>query len=680
MEEKTAVTRIRRRDVGFLESPTIHRVLKGLLCLVIVLVVLTLIQCSIEKPVAPTFTTNLTVPLVNRTYSIREIIDKIDQPGLSLDSAGDVFFSVEKELDTVKIGDKLNLSDLSKEFTGTLGEVSLTPVVPAPLNISLGDYISLGPGDLPPASFDIQKDFQPFENFNWAQISSGGIDIIIANDFGVDLDTAILQVYDIGYSNLVATAPILPPGISKGSVDTAWIDLSGKTISNHLQLNLHCHTQGGSLIAQAENTMTTALECPGGLIVAAAEAMIPAMEKSFSSSESLSESNTIFSAEVSSGTARFMIQNKTSLQGSLQIDLPDFREDGSAYSLTRTINPNSTDSININLAGFIFQPLDQTRPQAIEFQTTSYLNSTGPALVTVHQSDSILVNVSLSDLKFQSLTGIIDSTEASFDSIKAAFELPKGFDSLQLVDAELALEIENGINFSGDLNLNIVGNQGKILNLQGAIASGNHESPVISVINNSSLADFLNPVPKEITVGGSIVFGDGLTSGTISIDDFIASKVRISSPLKAVIGRSVFEGDISSEKISQDDIDKITRHLIRADFNSTITNHLPIGVSVEIYFSGDSSTIYSNPELTIGPVDVNPGIFGIDGEVISPTESENIISIDSNDIKILENPVLYSGQIITLAGSNGQVIKITGNDYVSARGFIQVQYKFDGDF
>jgi len=249
-----------------------------------------------------------------------------------------------------------------------------------------------------------------------------------------------------------------------------------------------------------------------------------------------------------------------------------------------------------------------------------------------------------------------------------------------LVDAELALKIENGINFSGDLNLNIAGNQGKILNLQGAIASGNHESPVISVINNSSLADFLNPVPKEITVGGSIVFGDGLTSGTISIDDFIASKVRISSPLKAVIGQSVFEGDISSETISQDDMDKITRHLIQADFNSTITNHLPIGVSVEIYFSGDSSTVYSNPELTIGPVDVNPGIFGIDGEVISPTESENIISIDSNDIKILENPVLYSGQIITLAGSNGQVIKITGNDYVSARGFIQVQYKFDGDF
>jgi len=244
----------------------------------------------------------------------------------------------------------------------------------------------------------------------------------------------------------------------------------------------------------------------------------------------------------------------------------------------------------------------------------------------------------------------------------------------------LILEVENGINFDGNLNIDITGNQGKILALQGVIAAGSPNSPMISYISNPNLADFLNPVPSGITVSGAVQFGDGVSSGTISADDFIVSRVKISSPLEAVIGQSVFEGNIASEKISQEDIDRITDHIVQADFNSTITNHLPLGVSVEIYFSGDSATVYTNPELTLGPIEVNAGTIGSNGEVIASTESGNIISINSNDIKILENPILYSGQIITLAGSNGQTIKITGDDYVAASGVIQVQYKFNGKF
>lgn len=679
MEENIALMRRRRRDSGFLNSPTTHFALKALLGIAVVLVILTLIQCSIEKPVAPIFTTNMTVPLINRVYSIREIIDKIDQPGLSIDSTGDVLFSVNEELDTIKVSDNLDINDISLEVSETVGQVSLAPEAPGPVTINLGDYISLNLGALQPVSFDVQSGFQAFDNFNWAEIASGGIDFIIANDFGVDLDTVILQVFDVGYSRVISTTP-LPSGIPAGGNDTAHVNLGGKTISNHLQLNIHCHTPGGEVLSLADKTMTTSLEFPGGLVIAAAQAVIPAVEKNFASEIQLSESNTIISAEISSGTAEIQIHNFTSLQGNILISLPDFRINGLPYTLSRMVNPNSTDSVNINLDGFVFEPIDQSKPQTVEIQARALLDSTGSDLVTIQQSDSISVKVSLTGLKFQGLTGIIDSTSASFDSVSAAIDLPKGFDSLQLVNAELILEVENGINFAGNLNIDIIGNQGKALTLQGVIAAGNPNSPVISYISNSNLADFLNPVPSGITVSGAIQFGDGISSGTISADDFIVSRVKISSPLEAVIGQSVFEGSIASEKISQEDIDKIMDHIVQADFNSTITNHLPLGVSVEIYFSGDSATVYTNPELTLGPIEVNAGTIESNGEVIFSTESENVISIDSNDIKILENPILYSGQIITLVGSNGQTIKITSDDYVAASGVIQVQYKFNGKF
>ncbi len=680
MEENISVARRRKKESGFFHSPAAHFALKALLGIIVVLVVLTLIQCSIEKPAAPTFTTHLTVPLVNRTYSIREIIDKIDQPGLSIDSAGDVLFSINQELDTIRIGDNLDINDISEHISESLGQLSLSPNLPDPIAINLGEYFALDLGMIPAVSFDIQKDVQPFDNFNWVEIVSGGLDFIIVNNFGVDLDTVIFQLYDIGYSRLLSTVPLPPPGIPEGETDTVHVDLGGRTISNNLQINIHCHTPGGAVLSLADKSMTASVDCPEALVIAAAQAVIPAIEKSFGSEVELSESNTIISAEISRGEARIRIQNSTALEGTIRISLPDFKTGGQPYTISRTIHASSTDSFNVVLDGFIFEPLDQTRPQVVSVQATALLDSSGSSFVTVHQSDSVTLEIEMSGLKFRALTGIIDSTEAAFDSIATAIDLPKGFDSLQLTNAELILEIENGINFAGNLNIEISGNQGKTLPLQGFIAAGSPNSPVLSIIANSNLAEFLNPVPSEITVSGAVTFGDGNTSGTISADDFIVSRVRISSPLEVVIGRSVFEGDISSEKISQEDIGKITNHVMQADFNSTIINHLPLGVSVEIFLSGDSATLYTNPELTLGPVDVSAGLIGPNGEVISPTESENLISIDSLDIKILENPILYSGQIITLAGSNGQTIKITGDDYVTARGVIQVQYKFDGKF
>ncbi len=54
--------------------------------------------------------------------------------------------------------------------------------------------------------------------------------------------------------------------------------------------------------------------------------------------------------------------------------------------------------------------------------------------------------------------------------------------------------------------------------------------------------------------------------------------------------------------------------------------------------------------------------------------------LDSIEIKVLENPILYSTQVITLNGSGGQTVKISGADYIVAQGVISVEYIFDGEF
>jgi hypothetical protein len=76
---------------------------KLLLTTVVVVVALSLLQCTIKKPESPTWNTQLTLPLVNRTYQMSEIVDKIDQDGITLDSTAGVIFSIDREIDTVRL-------------------------------------------------------------------------------------------------------------------------------------------------------------------------------------------------------------------------------------------------------------------------------------------------------------------------------------------------------------------------------------------------------------------------------------------------------------------------------------------------------------------------------------------------------------------------------------------------
>ena len=71
--------------------------------LVVILVFLTLAQCTVKKPEAPSWNSKLTIPLVNRTYTMTEIIDRIDQDGISFDSLGNVNYSLTQQLDTVSL-------------------------------------------------------------------------------------------------------------------------------------------------------------------------------------------------------------------------------------------------------------------------------------------------------------------------------------------------------------------------------------------------------------------------------------------------------------------------------------------------------------------------------------------------------------------------------------------------
>jgi hypothetical protein len=300
-------------------------------------------------------------------------------------------------------------------------------------------------------------------------------------------------------------------------------------------------------------------------------------------------------------------------------------------------------------------------------------------MVVIDEEDSLKITASVSRLHFASLTGIVDSTDADFDSINVALDLPKGFDSVQLVSATLLLEIENAVGLPGFLDLNVEGDGGQLLGLSGPVPPGTVSDPSVATFINSDLADFLNPVPNVVTVNGNAIFGDG-SIGTITIDDYVVPQITITAPLELVIKQSTFVGDTVSEEIDQSDIDKVTEHVIQARFVSTLINHLPLGVMADIYIDPDPSCLNAqDAHVVISSIQVDPGTVDLAGVVVEPAESQVSFVLDSADLQVLENELIYSSQLITILDSRGRTVKVSGSDYLTVQGFIEIEYRFEED-
>ena len=92
------------------------------------------VQCSLEKPHAPSWDMSLVIPLFNHIYTINEFVDENDQLYTAADNM--IHFTAEQNIDTVAVGNRLSLQDRKKSKT-------LTPPRLPEFIITIQDSITL---------------------------------------------------------------------------------------------------------------------------------------------------------------------------------------------------------------------------------------------------------------------------------------------------------------------------------------------------------------------------------------------------------------------------------------------------------------------------------------------------------------------------------------------------------
>ncbi len=673
----------RRQQDGpreFRDSFLVNVASKFGLGLIVVVVFLTLVQCSIKKPEAPAWNTQFTVPVINRTYPMEELVDKIDQEGIEISDDSTVVYSFSDDIDTVRLdGEHLTTDDLSYSIAQPVGVIQLDPPVVDPVSTDYVDIIGLAAGAVPPTSFQITSDLPPVDSYQQATIATARLWVIVDNDLGLDLDQVDVTLRDVTLGQVVGTQS-LTGGIAGGDSDSLSFVLDSRTISNEFQVQSDCHTPGGTVLSASDKDLTVAVRFDENLSVSSGVAKIPALTRAFDQQVDLGESDPVYHATLAAGQLLLTVSNNTALDAVLDIVLPDLVSGGQPLSVSQPVGPNSSDVVSVNIAGYDLVPTDSTVPQQVTVDVTASLPGSGDVMVAVDETDDFAVTASLTGLEFSSITGRFAGTDATIEPTSQEIDVPEGFDQIELQHAIVTLEVENHVNMAGTVDLLLSGDNGKSHVFTGDIDAGTPGGATVTMIVDSTVADFLSPLPGRIDISGTAVFGDGVTVSTVNADDFVYAQVHILAPLEFVLGETQIDADIEQEEIEQDDIDLITDHVIEARFVYTITNHLPLGVDIDILLGGDSTTLMTNPGLTISGLGVNaaPVVAGLVSD--SVTTGEQVIVLDSADIQVLKNDTLYVGQQITLHGTDGQVVRLTTNDWLRVEGYLQVEYRFDGEF
>jgi len=338
------------------------------------------------------------------------------------------------------------------------------------------------------------------------------------------------------------------------------------------------------------------------------------------------------------------------------------------------VSANSSIRQTHDLSGWTVQP----QHDSLQAQMVAAILSSGDSYVTVNSTDRFGFRYSLSNLELASATGIISPTDINWNDQQVSVEIPRGFESVSLALVELEITVQNHSELSGDVEINLQASNGKHLTVTGSVTGGSSSAPSVNRIVSDQLADLLTPLPSAITINGIATVGDGVTTVQVSSRDYLFGKAVISAPMALKFDETSVQGDKAHLDVKADIADRADR-LQQGVFQSTITNHLPIGAQVTIYIGADSATIFTHPLTTIGPIGFDRATVDGNGIVTAEIVTNSTVNLTAENLHVFSNRSLYIASVVTIPGTNNQIVRVRASDYFDINGIVEISARVGGE-
>ena len=503
----------------------------------------------------------------------------------------------------------------------------------------------VSPQDL---GFDGQINIESDSDILEANLNSGNLIINIVNGINTSAEgapTAIITINEI--VNAANNDPlVINTGSMYGNLDPIEVDLNGYKIlmpQNNQSLNYIADVQTVyevgtySLLDSIEiDISVTELGFSTVRGFFAQDAM------SDSNSIALDDSTVVYNAVLKSGDLSLTIDNSIGVVADVFFQIDEFYKNSSSLDTSFTINPGVS-NVEIDLSGY-----NLVLPSDVDTQKVNYVSNISlpsDQEMTLSLSDSIAIEVNMTNLEFLTVTGQINPVTVDIDPVEQTIDaLPEELDGFDFEDVEMTIDFNSSIDLPVYLDLSITAyNDQSGDSVVKNVSQNIHANPSIQIPDASTL---INIRPDRIIARGSAQVGDLDSVGTVASDDSLSGVMTVKAPLMFLIDEDAVISPDPAELVEQGDSLGIPDDIIDAALILHIENQWEFGANVSIVLAPDSLSIENGEVDTL----LSGFTFNPDASVV------DTIYLDQDAFHLLKrSPSWIQPQVRVLSDSNSPV-------------------------
>lgn len=673
-----------------------------------VILLLVLSGCDIvSDPKLPTWDVEFNLPFVNRTYTLKEIIER-DTTNLKL--RGDtalIVYEQQQDLNPIRIENRMTMVAPSQSISTTVGSITIDAINPIAQDIRMTSWAPVTPGQaqvVPPINNKpVSQPLDRIKSFEVAELSAGSASVKFRNEngpFQMIISNIVLKSAQ-AHTYLNRTIPQNSTILSDNSTitldqnqeRTVVFPLAGVTIVDSLVLEFNVSTpgSGGSSVMIPANPVTKVNASFSGIVLKGMKGVVP-RQNPITQSKTVSVDDSTYYSHINfdSGSMSFTVNNSIDVPLLITLSIPEMtKPDGSNFLEHISVPAKGNTNLNIpNLKNYSLNSTGGLK-NSITY-TASAENIVQPGVKsTILTTDSIVSNITMSNLVIESITGkvkpaILRVVETDIGINLRDLQGNFRYGTLDLKNSQVSFHVGKATTFDV-----IFGGR-----LKGTNGVNNAELPVPPTVIGAGVSEiklnpndvenfilaFPNNLPHTLTAVGESRLNPTYKEGTAKMIDSVYGYATLEFPTYVGISNGRYSDTVDVDFSSSDSSD-----LENANY-AEITMIIDNSIASSLQFSGTFLDKNYRPMMNLIPnnpgndstILVHGGTVGADDRVIAPARDSIVIKLVNQDFKNFQKSkyLLVTFRLNT-SKPGGAPVKFYANDKVSIRVYGKFSYKVD---
>ena len=658
------------------------------------------------EPVAPSWDTNLSIPLANRRYTLSEIVDK-DTSLLHVGVGGQIIYSTSAQASPTYVGDLITvgLRDTSLRVKFGAFEVLVEPVdIPVPLPwLPQGTTVPVP--DTTVAVADLRDTLPSFERVTFER---GTLTLTLQNNLPIAMIvTSPLRLVD-AQGNPVATF-VFTDTILANSSRSATDDLSDRTLGNVVTItDIHLHTPGSQDPVTIPFGTLFSAHLVGTDLKArqAVFANIPPqrLTDNDTSNVTVDDSTLVNQLDIRSGSLTLNFQSHVDIDMVFKYRLTELlRRVGNVYAPyedSLSLPAHGSGSQQVDLSGARIQSQTQQLVRSLEIVSSVILPNGSADSVTINDTDKVQINVvRTSTVVADSVVGVVKPTWVGVNTVVPVNfgDLPTRFSGqLRIPAATLALWTESTVGFPMDVSVRIgarknAAGDSAFLSMpfsQKRVGLG----PDLILFDQGDVGTFLSQfsgrLPDELRIEGRTLVNppdvynpSPAGVGSIGRNSSLSGRADLELPLVMGIVSGTFLdtialGDTTADGHKDYVFDKSTLDAVNS---GTVVFEIQNAMPVQVGFRLRLLDISRQPLLLVpqSGQEMNVAAATVDsaGNVTLPANSTATFALNESEVRQF-NPAEYLSYGLSLVTTPGApAVRFKTTDYVNVRMWSTLSYR-----